>query len=312
MAPRMVVALVLGLAVLAGLGVGGAPISLPFRDGTPDRLDIVANLLVLAGLGLLVTALAVFVARGGYRSASPGAPPFRVALVHALPTAAVAVAMAGLLLISRADLGSETDVEGRPQRVADAPDRRGLPLNIRGWWDSYVRAGEGADEAPGSRAETDPDQAVLLMVAVLAATALAGVAVWRWRTGGLTAAEPDPVDGERERQALRGAVAGTIDAMLADPDPGTAIRGAYARLLEGLAEGGSGRMDHEGPMEHLERVLRTLDVRPGPLRQLIGLFELARFSTLPLTPSHREAALVALRSVAADMAGSSWRGAGFA
>jgi hypothetical protein len=65
-------------------------------------------------------------------------------------------------------------------------------------------------------------------------------------------------------------------------------------------------------MEHLERVLRTLDVRPGPLRQLIGLFELARFSTLPLTPSHREAALAALRSVAADMAGSSRRAEGVA
>jgi hypothetical protein len=301
-APRSIVAFVLVLAVLAGMGSAGAPVSLAFREGAPDRLEIGIQVLGVAVLGLLVAALAVFVARGGVRAPGPGAPPFREALARALPAAAVAVAVAALFLISRAELGHDREVDGRPERVADAPARRGLPLIIRDWWGSSVRAGDGSEEEDGRAPGPDPDRAAILIVALLAASALAGAVVWRWRTGGPASGEPDRGDDEWESDALRGAVAGTIDAMLADPDPGTAIRGAYARLLEGLAATGSGRRNHEGPMEHLERALQTLDVHPRPLRQLIGLFERARFSTLPLTPAHRTAALAALHEVAADLA----------
>jgi hypothetical protein len=90
--------------------------------------------------------------------------------------------------------------------------------------------------------------------------------------------------------------------MLADPDPSTAIIGAYARLLEGLAACDVGRREHEAPLEHLRRTLTILRVRPEPLRQLIGLFEVARFSTHSLTGSHRDQALSALRAAATDLA----------
>lgn len=93
-----------------------------------------------------------------------------------------------------------------------------------------------------------------------------------------------------------------IDSMLADPDPKTAIIGAYARLLEGLAACDAARRDHEAPIEHLQRALSILPVGPRPLRQLTGLFEIARFSTHRLTESHRDQALDALHAASADLA----------
>jgi hypothetical protein len=114
--------------------------------------------------------------------------------------------------------------------------------------------------------------------------------------------EDDDSGSDADLQAVRGAVDDTIESMLADPDPSTAIIGAYARLLEGLAACDVGRREHEAPLEHLRRTLTILRVRPEPLRQLIGLFEVARFSTHSLTGSHRDQALSALRAAATDLA----------
>ncbi|HEY3504412.1 MAG TPA: DUF4129 domain-containing protein [Actinocatenispora sp.] len=113
-------------------------------------------------------------------------------------------------------------------------------------------------------------------------------------------AAPDEL--AQAREAMAATMVGSIDAMLADPDPRTAVIGAYARLLEGLAACGLARHAYEAPMEHLRRVLLDLRVRPEPLRALTELFERARFSPHPLTDADRAAALAALREAAADLA----------
>jgi hypothetical protein len=105
-----------------------------------------------------------------------------------------------------------------------------------------------------------------------------------------------------EQAALHDAMVETIDAMLADPEPRTAIIGAYARLLHSLADAGIGRHEHEAPLEHLRRALTRARVRPAPLRELIALFEIARFSSHPLSAAHREQALAALHAAATDLA----------
>lgn len=89
--------------------------------------------------------------------------------------------------------------------------------------------------------------------------------------------------------------------MLSDPDPNTAVIGAYARLLEGLAASGARRQEYEAPVEHLRRALTRLHVRPGPVRHLVSLFEIARFSTERLTVKHRDEAIEALHQVASDL-----------
>lgn len=149
-----------------------------------------------------------------------------------------------------------------------------------------------------------PVLAVLLGVVVLALLVGGGVLVARSMRWGprraVPPAEPDELAQAREAMAVT--VVHSIDAMLADPDPRTAVIGAYARLLEGLAACGLARYEHEAPMEHLRRVLSDLRVRPEPLRALTELFERARFSPHPLTDADRNVALAALRKAATDLA----------
>jgi hypothetical protein len=94
----------------------------------------------------------------------------------------------------------------------------------------------------------------------------------------------------------------TIDTMLADPDPRTAIIGAYARLLEELEALGASRKAYEGPTEHLQRILTLLEVPSRPLQTLVRLFQVARFSEHTLTQNHRDEALTALREAASSLA----------
>lgn len=177
---------------------------------------------------------------------------------------------------------------------------------------------DDADRPPEPEDEPDDDGGgpdlgalgpILLILLAIVAAAILGAIIWSWYSRREPRQSPTPKpDGaadepdEATRAAMAGTVANTIDSMLADPDPRTAIIGAYARMLEGLAACDVGRLDHEAPMEHLRRALTALRVRPKPLHRLIELFELARFSSHQLTEAHRTEALGALRAAATDLA----------
>lgn len=92
-----------------------------------------------------------------------------------------------------------------------------------------------------------------------------------------------------------------LRAMLADPDPRTAVIGAYAQLLAALAAAGAPRRPEEGPHEHLWRSLGPLGIRRGPLHRLAELFVQARFTPRPVTAEHREAAIAALADALGDL-----------
>lgn len=92
-----------------------------------------------------------------------------------------------------------------------------------------------------------------------------------------------------------------LRSMLADPDPRTAVIGAYARLLVALDEVGFPRRDEEGPHEHLWRALGPLGVRRAPLHRLAELFVRARFTPRPVTEEHRRRAIGALADAVADL-----------
>lgn len=113
-------------------------------------------------------------------------------------------------------------------------------------------------------------------------------------TGPEPARPADPV-------AAGAGLAATLEAMLADPDPRTAIVAAYARLLDALHAAGYGRLAHEAPHEHLRRVLQPLGARPGPVHDLADLFVLARFGHATLGDEHRTAAIDALRAAVDDL-----------
>lgn len=96
-------------------------------------------------------------------------------------------------------------------------------------------------------------------------------------------------------------LADVLRAMLADPDPRTAVIGAYARLLAALDEVGFPRRPEEAPHEHLWRALGPLGVRRAPLHRLAELFVRARFTPRPVTEDHRQAAIGALADAVGDL-----------
>lgn len=297
------VVLVLALAGLVALASQHAHVwALPLRPGGVDRPGLLINVALLSGLVLVAAAAVATLVHSAWIARRPTSPPLRTTLLRALPVTAAAIAMSSLLLIAKTDLRprAESGETGGSGAVAESSDRRGVPLSID-WWTTNVRAGEGEPdpEAPGGPGNRSTPFSPLLIVVGAGLAAIAGGAAWRWYVRRRHDEYELPDDTRQE--AVHGALVGTIDAMLADPDPNTAIRGAYARLLEGLDACGTGRRDHEAPMEHLHRVFTVLDVRPAPVRQLTELFEVARFSTRPLSSAHRDQALQALRDVAAEL-----------
>lgn len=188
------------------------------------------------------------------------------------------------------------------ERTDSDSGRPGIRLRMD-WGSSAVRdpAEEGSDEAlpPASALRALFIRALLGLVVILAMwLVIRGRQPRRETESGWSLELLDP----RLRAAAHGAIVTTIDAMLGDPDPRTAIIGAYARLLEELEAIGASRKPYEGPREHLARALGMLEIGPRPLRTLVGLFELARFSDHSLTAKDRDQALDALREAAADLA----------
>lgn len=171
-------------------------------------------------------------------------------------------------------------------------------------------AGEDATDrpTPDPAAASDPLAAVtrgLGLVVVLALVAgvvvVLVLALRRWRARPAVVA-PDVDEDAHDRAVM----AASLDASAQQLDPSggdarQAIIAAYAMLLEGLAACAQGRRPAETPLEHLERVLATLDVRPDPLRELTALFGEARFSDHAMTDHQRDRARAALEDAAADL-----------
>ncbi|HMJ77897.1 MAG TPA: DUF4129 domain-containing protein, partial [Iamia sp.] len=137
------------------------------------------------------------------------------------------------------------------------------------------------------------------VVVVLLIAAFLALRGWRPNRRGPVV---EPGDEEAHDRAV---MAASVDASarLLDlsGDPRQAIIAAYALLLEGLAACAQGRHPAETPLEHLERVLAALDVRPEPLRELTALFGEARFSDHAMTDRQRDRARAALEAAAADL-----------
>jgi hypothetical protein len=110
--------------------------------------------------------------------------------------------------------------------------------------------------------------------------------------------EPDePVDVDKVADLLQA----SLDGVLTGTDPRVAIRIAYGILLDGLSHIGLPRRPEEGPDEHMERCLQAADLPAGPIRELLRLFALARFSSHPISEEHRTRAVGALDTAIATV-----------
>lgn len=162
--------------------------------------------------------------------------------------------------------------------------------------------------APGEDDGSSSSAALVTLLVLLGAAALVGGMLWlvRWqgrRANRPRATEAPLVDVEAavDAHAVDAAIENSIETLLGHPDPRLAIRAAYAVLLDSLADAGFQRQAAETPTEHLERCLRGLRVHPEPMRRLLDLFAVARFSTHPMTEDDRAAALEALQASRAQL-----------
>ena len=176
---------------------------------------------------------------------------------------------------------------------------------------SRVAVGDGVlleVPAPLPTEETDPtdglDALLALLLGCFALVAFAPPIVRFGERVGVSLLDEPEAEEEPDGRAPASVEEGLADvlrSMLSDPDPRTAVIGAYARLLTALAEAGYPRRDEEGPHEHLWRTLGPLGVRRQPVHQLAELFVRARFTPKPITEEHRQAAIGALADAVADL-----------
>ncbi len=301
----------IGAASLLAVATRGAPLPEFWDGGSAGFFRLLFEVLPFLVLGFV--GLAVYAATGrragprrGGSGGSGGAESFEDRMRAGFPLAVICTATLILAVLSAGGMQplEERGMElGRMEAPGEGVFR--TPWGMSRWFDLGVLAGEppaDPDDAAEGAGSTR-GVGISLRTGLLLLLGMLGTAALWYRYGRKEeeAGEERRQPLDRERAAVQGAVHAGIEGMLVDPDPNTAIRGAYAHLLLALDDVGQGRWEHEGPTEHLHRVLGALRLRPAPLRELITLFELARFSHLHLTPVHRDRALEALRSVAAGL-----------
>ncbi|MGI9599217.1 MAG: DUF4129 domain-containing protein [Acidimicrobiales bacterium] len=110
--------------------------------------------------------------------------------------------------------------------------------------------------------------------------------------------EPTTMD-----EALTPAVERAADHLRLGSDPRSAVLLAYDGLETTLNRLNRGRSPSETPAEHLNRVLGTMSIDTEPLLQLAELYQVARFSTHPITVDDQRRAAAALQRARAELVG---------
>lgn len=279
----------LGLVALGAVCLGAtahASVWAPVRGGVADSGDLVAILALAFGGAFTAAVLAARVI-----------PSVRLSWVA--PRAVVVATLVSLLAISRVELRPPPPVD-----AAGVEQNEGrLGVRLRSDWRGPATRRQGEAEALDPVTAVSADRTWFLrgLMIVVGGIIVALIVVLRRPTRVEQVAAPDATWGDVTREEAHAVVISAIDGMLADSDPRTAIIGAYARLLEELETIGAARRVYEGPLEHLNRVLRRLSVSRGPVEELADLFAVARFSAHTLTDAHRDRAMAALRAVAGEL-----------
>jgi uncharacterized membrane protein YidH (DUF202 family) len=148
---------------------------------------------------------------------------------------------------------------------------------------------------PGDETVTQYEPSVS-WIPIAAAIALVGVAVIVYVASGRRTRHARDPHAELARD-LADALDDALDDLRAEADPRRAVIAAYARLERILASAGVARIPSETPDEYLGRVLGDLELTPGAIGRLTGLFTQAKFSHHDVDSTMKEAAIGALEQV---------------
>ncbi|HEX4831127.1 MAG TPA: DUF4129 domain-containing protein [Trebonia sp.] len=144
-----------------------------------------------------------------------------------------------------------------------------------------------------------------LLYALLVIALLAVLAFGTWAARRLRASLPLPLPplapAAEDAAGLREAVASGRAAMADLDDARAAIIACYAAMERSLAERGTARGSAGTPDELLGRAIERGVLRGGAARRLTALFYEARFSSHPLSPRQRGAAVAALEDLEAEL-----------
>lgn len=211
-----------------------------------------------------------------------------------------AVLVMGALVVAASS--GPADLVSRPS----APVRSPLPTLSPEQTLTDLPREAGSEEGVGG---WDPDSlfavllqvfVVLVIIAVLVLFGLALRDLLRRVTPRLTTeAEPDFPAPDVPRGILDGADTG-LEA-LERGAPRNAIVAAWVALELAATGAGLPRHPAETSTEYVERVLQVWAVDARDLGELAALYREARFSTHPLTETHRRRAVSALTSIRADL-----------
>ena len=143
--------------------------------------------------------------------------------------------------------------------------------------------------------------------------ALAAIGAWMTITAvsrrrhGTDAESTDITEDAIDGDDLSLVVQAMVDDLDVGSDPRAAVLSAYHRLEQALADQDHPRRATETPTEHLDRAFERLPIDRTPFLRLARRYELARFSTEPITEVDRDRAAADLALARTDLAGRAAR-----
>jgi hypothetical protein len=146
-----------------------------------------------------------------------------------------------------------------------------------------------------------------VLVVVLAAVLFAVVLLFTVRLYRSRLPQPaEEKDLERLRAELARVARVSLREMLAGTDYRAAVIACYARMEEILAKNGFPRRAHQTPLEYMESTVERAGAASplpdGALLDLTRLYEIAKFSTHPMSPADRDLAVRSLTAIGERLA----------
>jgi hypothetical protein len=189
-----------------------------------------------------------------------------------------------------------------------ARDNGFLPTEIFG---GNVGVGPNGEVIPRDPSDFDPDayQAEFAWIPVLVILGLIAACIAAFTIASRRRRQALAAEDATVAEQLADVLDETLDDLRAEPDPRRAVIAAYARLERSFAAAGVPRRAEETAVEYVPRALDGLEVDPGAVRTLTGLFTRAKFSQHPVDEGMKLEAISALERIRDDLRAAAARAA---